>query len=228
MRSKGGRAELVLLDHGLYRTISDELRLEYAGLWRALVFGDEAGIRRHSAAMNAADSYRFFAGLLTMRPWDEITRCVHPGGTLRPGKTPKSAADSYRFFAGLLTMRPWDEITRCARPGGTLRPGKNPKSAANSYRFFACLLMMRPLDEITRCAPPGKTLHQTLDPKRLECIGLWRALRVRRRGGHPAPLRGHERRRLLPLLCGPAHNAPLGRDHPVRAPCNIPTPNPTP
>ena len=28
------QAELVLLDHGLYRTIDDRLRLEYAGLWQ--------------------------------------------------------------------------------------------------------------------------------------------------------------------------------------------------
>ena len=49
-------------------------RLEYAGLWRSLVFGDEVGIKKHAAAMNAADSYAFFASLLTMRPWDQITK----------------------------------------------------------------------------------------------------------------------------------------------------------
>jgi aarF domain-containing kinase len=74
IRKKGGKPELVLLDHGLYRQISDEFRREYAALWRALVFGDEAGIKRHAAAMNAADSYAFFACMLTMRPWEEVTR----------------------------------------------------------------------------------------------------------------------------------------------------------
>ena len=34
--------QLVLLDHGLYKQLPDALRLEYAGLWQALVFGDEA------------------------------------------------------------------------------------------------------------------------------------------------------------------------------------------
>ena len=51
-------------------------RVEYAGLWSALIFGDEAGIKRHAAAMNAADSVSLFAGMLTMRPWDEVTRCA--------------------------------------------------------------------------------------------------------------------------------------------------------
>ena len=45
-----------------------------AGLWRALVFGDAEGIKQHAAAMNAADSYAFFASMLTMRPWEEITK----------------------------------------------------------------------------------------------------------------------------------------------------------
>ena len=38
------------------------------------MFGDAEGIKAHAAAMNAADSYKFFAGMLTMRPWDEVTR----------------------------------------------------------------------------------------------------------------------------------------------------------
>jgi aarF domain-containing kinase len=45
--------QLVLLDHGLYRRIDDDFRLEYAALWRALVFADVPGIERSSRAMNA-------------------------------------------------------------------------------------------------------------------------------------------------------------------------------
>lgn len=37
-----GKPQLVLLDHGLYKQLSEELRLGYAGLWQALIFGDEA------------------------------------------------------------------------------------------------------------------------------------------------------------------------------------------
>lgn len=38
---KKGRPQLVLLDHGLYKQLTEELRLNYAGLWQALIFGDE-------------------------------------------------------------------------------------------------------------------------------------------------------------------------------------------
>ena len=43
----------VLLDHGLYRSIPTDLRLSYCKLWRAIIAGDEPGIRKHSAKMNA-------------------------------------------------------------------------------------------------------------------------------------------------------------------------------
>ena len=38
---KKAKPQLVLLDHGLYKQLSEELRLEYAGLWQALIFGNE-------------------------------------------------------------------------------------------------------------------------------------------------------------------------------------------
>ncbi|KAL4448834.1 hypothetical protein ABPG77_007551 [Micractinium sp. CCAP 211/92] len=69
-----GKWQLVLLDHGLYRQLDDAFRLEYAGLWHSLVFADEGGIRRHSAAMNAGDAVPLFAGMLTQKPWEEVTQ----------------------------------------------------------------------------------------------------------------------------------------------------------
>lgn len=71
-RSPTGGPELVLLDHGLYKVISDEFRLDYAKLWRALIFGDEDGIRRHSERMNAGAMYQLFASILTTRQWDDV------------------------------------------------------------------------------------------------------------------------------------------------------------
>ena len=35
---------------------------------------DEEGIRRHSTAMNAGGAVQLFAGMLTQRPWEEVTR----------------------------------------------------------------------------------------------------------------------------------------------------------
>lgn len=70
--SKHGPWQLVLLDHGLYRQLDDSFRLEYAALWRSLIFADVEGITRSATAMNAGGAVPLFAGMLTQRPWREV------------------------------------------------------------------------------------------------------------------------------------------------------------
>lgn len=75
MPQGGGRPkpQLVLLDHGLYRTVSPYLRFHYASLWKALVFADVKQVKEHSVAMGAGeDLYVLFAAVLTMRTWTNI------------------------------------------------------------------------------------------------------------------------------------------------------------
>ncbi len=73
---QGGKTQLVLLDHGLYRQVDDAFRLQYAGLWRSLIFADVAGITRHSDALGAGHAVPLFAAMLTQRPWDQV--CFDP------------------------------------------------------------------------------------------------------------------------------------------------------
>ena len=40
-RNAQGEVELVLLDHGIYADLSDELRINYASLWRGMLMQDE-------------------------------------------------------------------------------------------------------------------------------------------------------------------------------------------
>ncbi|KAI9474260.1 MAG: ABC1 family-domain-containing protein [Benjaminiella poitrasii] len=65
--------DLVLLDHGLYRTLTEELRTDYAHLWTSLIRGDEEGIRTYSLRVGCRpESHRLFASLLTGREWSTI------------------------------------------------------------------------------------------------------------------------------------------------------------
>jgi len=66
--------QLVLLDHGLYRQLDDDFRISYASLWRSLIFADVDGITKCATAMNAGHAVPLFAGMLTQRPWREISR----------------------------------------------------------------------------------------------------------------------------------------------------------
>lgn len=66
--------DVVLLDHGLYRTLTEEVRTNYAHLWTSLIRGDEEGIRKYSLLIGCRpESHRLFASLLTGREWSTIS-----------------------------------------------------------------------------------------------------------------------------------------------------------
>jgi aarF domain-containing kinase len=65
--------DLVLLDHGLYRELTNELRVNYAHLWTSLIKGDEAGIKEYSLRVGGTDVYQLFACMLTGREWTKIS-----------------------------------------------------------------------------------------------------------------------------------------------------------
>ncbi|KAI8067585.1 ubiquinone biosynthesis protein [Gongronella butleri] len=71
-KKHGKNFDLVLLDHGLYRTLSDQLRLDYGHLWTALIKGDEEGIRVYAHRVGGTDGYQLFASMLTGREWAKI------------------------------------------------------------------------------------------------------------------------------------------------------------
>jgi aarF domain-containing kinase len=53
---------------GLYRELSPLFRLQYAMLWRSIIFGDIEGIKHYSSEMNCGDLYPLFAAMLTHKP----------------------------------------------------------------------------------------------------------------------------------------------------------------
>ncbi|KAI8813993.1 ABC1 family-domain-containing protein [Cladochytrium replicatum] len=77
--------EIVLLDHGLYRSLTDEFRLDYAHLWENLINGNEAGIEHYA--------YRLF---------------THDDGR---GQAPADGIHHHRLFASMMTGRPWNVIS---------------------------------------------------------------------------------------------------------------------
>ncbi|KAK6222090.1 abc1 domain protein [Colletotrichum tabaci] len=54
-RTPSGKPEIVLLDHGLYVTLSDNLRRQYALFWKALLTQDAEGLKRVSRAWGMED-----------------------------------------------------------------------------------------------------------------------------------------------------------------------------
>lgn len=58
-RLPSGKPQIVLIDHGLYVSLSDNLRRQYARFWKSLLTGDQKGLEEVSAAwgMKTADAW---------------------------------------------------------------------------------------------------------------------------------------------------------------------------
>ncbi|UYV81764.1 ADCK1, partial [Cordylochernes scorpioides] len=80
VRREGNNLQIVLLDHGLYTTLTDQFRLNYCHLWMAILTRDIAGIKEYAHKLGVGDLYSLLAGILTQRTWKSITkgidRCV--------------------------------------------------------------------------------------------------------------------------------------------------------
>lgn len=62
-----GKAELVLLDHGLYQFLDEKDRSSLCQLWRAIILRDDVAMKTHAAALGVHD-YMLFSEVLMQRP----------------------------------------------------------------------------------------------------------------------------------------------------------------
>ncbi|XP_012252555.2 aarF domain-containing kinase 1 [Athalia rosae] len=65
-------AEIALLDHGLYATLSDHFRWEYAKLWLAILDGNKTEMRKHSELLGVGELYGLLVCMVSGRSWDTI------------------------------------------------------------------------------------------------------------------------------------------------------------
>jgi len=80
------KPQVVLVDHGLYKTLSPDFRITYAKLWKALLLADITQIRATCEALGVTKMYQLLAAMLTSRPFDEILERSEKGGKLIPTK----------------------------------------------------------------------------------------------------------------------------------------------
>ncbi|XP_010739270.3 putative aarF domain-containing protein kinase 5 isoform X1 [Larimichthys crocea] len=66
-RGPDNKAELVLLDHGLYEYLSQRDRVALCKLWRSIVLRDEAAMEKYSNALGVKE-YFLFSEMLLQRP----------------------------------------------------------------------------------------------------------------------------------------------------------------
>lgn len=66
-QGKDKKAEVVLLDHGLYETLPNDIREALCHFWEAIVLMDHDAMKKHAAKMNVKDYFKF-AEILLQRP----------------------------------------------------------------------------------------------------------------------------------------------------------------
>ncbi|XP_065199978.1 aarF domain-containing kinase 1 [Planococcus citri] len=71
-KTPSGEVEIVLLDHGLYATLSDDFRYEYAQLWISILNKDMQEMAIHCTALGVPDLFWLLASMVTGRSWDAI------------------------------------------------------------------------------------------------------------------------------------------------------------
>ena len=76
------KPEVVLLDHGLYETITDEFRFNYSLLWKGIIEGNLSSIRMAARKLNVEDLFPLLSAMVAGRSWQSIkqgkyTRCIY-------------------------------------------------------------------------------------------------------------------------------------------------------
>lgn len=68
-----GQVSIILLDHGLYSSLSRKFRYDYSQLWLSILRRDKERMRQYSAELGLPKSlYGIFACMVTGRPWASV------------------------------------------------------------------------------------------------------------------------------------------------------------
>jgi aarF domain-containing kinase len=73
---RSGKVKIVLLDHGLYQSLTDEFRIDYSNFWLALLKPDKDEIHRICMKMGIGEFYGLFSCIVTARSWQSVTQGI--------------------------------------------------------------------------------------------------------------------------------------------------------
>ncbi|BES92914.1 ABC1 family [Nesidiocoris tenuis] len=100
-KTPSGTAEIVLLDHGLYQTLTDTIKEEYSSLWLSILSRDIKGIERHGEALGVGRYAGLLACMVSGRSWDAINSGIVV--TSQDSAEKKLISDSFSMFFAAMT-----------------------------------------------------------------------------------------------------------------------------
>ncbi|KAL7534306.1 LOW QUALITY PROTEIN: hypothetical protein ACHAXR_009195 [Thalassiosira sp. AJA248-18] len=69
---KKGKPQIVLVDHGLYKSLDGDFQEEYARLWKGIVMANIPEIKLACEKLGVHKMYPLLSSMLTSRPFDEV------------------------------------------------------------------------------------------------------------------------------------------------------------
>lgn len=186
-----GGIQIVLLDHGLYRVLPEDVRLDYCELWRSIVLSDSESMRRVTSKMGIQSpwmdkqfpgkdlSHTLIAAMLTAKEWTTI---AHQKGLTRfddpaPRRTQreKLSTNIKNYIFGIM-----DVLESCPRDlllilkaNDSLRSASNALGALSVDTFLiTAATCLRVLMQQNRTGDNG-------DPEIGGIAGWWARIRAR-------------------------------------------------
>ncbi|XP_038047396.1 uncharacterized aarF domain-containing protein kinase 5-like isoform X2 [Patiria miniata] len=96
-KAKDGKAELVLLDHGLYEELPAKVRLALGRFWRSIILKDEPTMKQSAAEMGIKE-YLLFGMMVTQRPINmKARRGLHMTFIVPPEELRKMAKEFHKM-----------------------------------------------------------------------------------------------------------------------------------
>ncbi|KAF0752099.1 putative aarF domain-containing protein kinase 1 [Aphis craccivora] len=71
-KDKNGRLNLILLDHGLYATLTDSFRRTYAKLWMSILDNNHDRMKKYCTKLGVAEMYGLLVCMVAGRTWDSV------------------------------------------------------------------------------------------------------------------------------------------------------------
>ncbi|KAK3886655.1 hypothetical protein Pcinc_009209 [Petrolisthes cinctipes] len=72
----GNKAQIILLDHGLYTNLTNDFRLKYSKLWMSILNADLDSIQKYGNQLGVGELYGLFACMVTGRSWNSISQGI--------------------------------------------------------------------------------------------------------------------------------------------------------
>uniref|UniRef100_T1IWN6 Protein kinase domain-containing protein n=1 Tax=Strigamia maritima TaxID=126957 RepID=T1IWN6_STRMM len=89
--------QIILLDHGLYQTLSEDFRMKYCNLWLALISANVERIKQASGALGVHEFYGLLAAMVAARSWSSIQHGIEKK-KLTATETDDIRKNAARFF----------------------------------------------------------------------------------------------------------------------------------